>query len=231
MEKIGKTSCMQLQQRGQWMTKPTIVIAANSKFRFYVEHLIQSVGKQGYAYILYDLGDLGAGEQFSAKVSKQPFKTIPAKPFIILDALDHVEENEFVVWMDADTLLFNTIDEIIDDYDIGVTIRKEKHKSSKARTINAGVIFARNTLASREFLQRWGEKSMKLGGDQWALNELCDFPLGEVGKTKEVLGAVVKGFPCSVYNNFYFNKHQSEIAKIVHYKSDFRKKYPYKIRS
>lgn len=210
------------------MTKPTIVIAANSKFKFYVQHLIQSVVDQGYSYLLYDLGELGQGQPFSAKVSNRPFKTIPAKPYIILDALDKVGENEFVVWLDADTLLFDNIDEIVSEYDIGITIRKEKNSFHKARTINAGVIFARNTPASRAFIQSWGEKSMELGGDQWALNELCKFPVKEVGNTKEVLGATVKGFSCVTYNNFYFVKGQSERAKIIHYKSDFRKKYPYK---
>lgn len=211
------------------MVRPIIVTAANIKFKFYIQHLIQSIVNQKYSYIVYDLGELGQGCPFLAKVSEQPFKTIPAKPYIIHDALGKIGKDEFVVWVDADTLLMDNIDEIVGEYDIGVTIRKERGDYCKMGTINAGVIFIRNTKEAKLFLQIWGEKSMELEGDQWALNELCDFSTEEIGKTKNIFGAVIKSFPCTVYNNFYFTEEQHHHAKIFHYKTDFRDKYPHKI--
>jgi hypothetical protein len=204
------------------MSTITIVTAADNKFKLCVENLIRSVESKGYSYLLYDIGNLGCGKKFSSKVSNKSFQKFPQKPKIILDALDQVSDKDFLVWLDADTMLVDKIDEIINEYDIGITIRTTKDNNRKAGTINSGVIFVRNTNKSKQFLQKWAEHSLRCNGDQWSLNEMCSFPIEETNNTKHIHGAIIKGFPCLIYNNFYFTTEQINVAKIVHYKGQHK---------
>lgn len=204
----------------------TFVTAANSSYKQYCSSLLICLEKLGYKTLIYDLGNLGQGIPFKCSLSTKSYKTIPAKPLIIYSALEQVPKGSYLVWLDADVLIRQRIDEIAtNDYDLGVTVRKKREKNNKKGTINAGVIVVRHTTFVLEFLDIWAKLSQKREGDQWALNELCSFPINKTNQTiiKEKL--VIKGFPCSVYNNFYFKKNQ-DIAKIIHFKDVCRKYYP-----
>lgn len=209
------------------MNKITVLIAGDNNFSNFVKHAVEHAERQNYNTLVYDLGDLGYGTKFEGKVSDITHQRIPSKPALILDGLSKIKEGDFLVWLDADTLLVDNIDEIIDDYDIGVTVRKKKSKRIQESFINAGVLFVRKSATSINFIEDWIKKTAELKGDQYALNMLCDLPNNNLAETTKVSSAVIKKFPCKVYNNFYFKGDQSQ-AKILHYKSDVRSYYPYK---
>lgn len=203
----------------------TFVSAANKTFEKYLIRLTQDLNKLNYNFVIYNLGGLDFGIPFDGKVGKKSYQTIPCKPELIESALNSVEENSFVVWLDADTIINSRIDEIVGDYDIGVTVRKVKNKETEDMPINAGVLFFRKNNLTMNFINIWKQKSYEYGGDQVPLNELCNINLSDTGQVVERDKLKIKAFPCDVYNNFYFAKDQSH-AKIIHFKSKFREKYP-----
>lgn len=205
---------------GNTSKKITFVVAGDSNFRRYTKTAKFSCEKFGYEVLVYDLGGLGHGKKFITPVSEQANRKIPGKPLILLDALDSIEPDDFLVWLDSDATLLDRIDEVTDgDYDIGVTFRKN--------SINAGVVFIRNTDSARIFLKLWSERVRK--SDQEALNSLCPVFEEELNKTVIRNETKIKVFPCKIYNNFFFNKPQED-AKILHYKSSTsRHLYPFEI--
>lgn len=209
------------------MNSITILIAGDNNFSHFVKHAVEHAKQQNYNTLIYDLGDLGYGTKFEGKVSDITHQRIPSKPDLILDGVSKIKEGDFLVWLDADTLLVDNINSIIDDYDIGVTVRKKKSKKIQESFINAGVLFVRKSKRSINFIEDWKRKTAELKGDQYALNMLCDLPNNNLAETTKVNNAVIKKFPCTIYNNFYFKEDQGQ-AKILHYKSDVRSYYPYK---
>lgn len=206
-----------------------VIVAGDANYSRFVYHAEQSALKFGYDTGVYDLGGLGRGTPFDTTVSTQPFQTIPAKPRIIRHALEQRDPSDVVVWLDADALIQAPIDDIEQHaFDLGVTVRSKPHKDERTRTINAGIVFARATPAMFNFLDRWIQLSEELGGDQWALNRLVDFPIQLTDQTVNRGDLRVHGFPCRIYNNFMFKKPEIMAqARILHYKSRYRKLYPY----
>jgi hypothetical protein len=129
------------------------------------------------------------------------------------------------VYLDADAIMQSRIDEIAEDYDIGVTMRSKMAPDPRVAAINAGIVFVRNTQPARDFLRIWSAKADELNGDQWALNLLTNLQKEDLGQTVVKHGARVSCFHCAIYNNFYFKGDQS-MAKILHYKCKHRKRYP-----
>ena len=149
-----------------------VVIAGDHRFRPYVENADRTTRALGYQTLVFDLGSLGMGEPFQGRVSNTPLHTIPCKPHMLRQACGRVPENSYVVWLDADAIMQDRIDEMRLDYDIGVTMRTKFSKDPRVGAINAGIVFVRNTAPARRFLDRWAVKSDVLDGDQSALNEL-----------------------------------------------------------
>jgi hypothetical protein len=203
------------------MSNISFVLAADSKQRRYVNNAEKLVRSFGYECLLYDLGGLGRGIDMPLPTANEMYKNFPGKPSVILDACNRTS-SEYVVWLDADTWLLDTIDEIAGDYDIGVTVRSDPGGDESRGSLNSGVIFVHNTPAATAFLATWCARSLSLGGDQRALNGMCMFPPGMVGQCILSHGAQVKGFPGDVYNNYRFDTPQAG-AKILHYKSDHRR--------
>lgn len=205
---------------GNTSKKITFLVAGDSNFRRYTKTAKFSCERMGYDVLVYDLGGLGYGKKFQTTVSDHANRKIPGKPLILLDALDSIEPDDFLVWLDSDANVLGKIDEITEsDYDIGVTFRKN--------SINAGVVFVRHTETAKKFLKSWAEKVRK--SDQEALNSLCPVFEEELNKVVMRHETKIKVFPCKVYNNFFFNKPQDD-AKIIHYKSSTsRHLYPFEI--
>ena len=189
--------------------------AADKKFKPMLDRLIESVIALKYDIIVYDLGGLGFGIPYDAPVSDTMFQKNPVKPRYILEMLQSLKKNELLIWLDADTVLKHRIDEIEnDEFDLGVTIRKEKKgKNPRRGRINSGVMFFRNNERTCKFMMEWMKESERLNGDQWALNNLID--------VAPVVNLIVKEYPGVIYNNYYFDESQN-IAKILHYKTDKR---------
>jgi hypothetical protein len=207
------------------MSKITVITAADANFKEMVDIAHRSAKDVGYKTIVYDLGGLGYGKPFNGRVSDAIGAKIPSKPSMILDALNGVEYNDIVVWMDADAIMWNRIDEITDEiWDFGVTVRKPK-SSERDDLINAGVVFVRKTESSLKFMDLWIKNCSTGVSDQKELNQLFQFKNADYLKKKKTQGMVVKCFSCDLYNNFYFKRPQTD-AKITHYKSKLRYMWP-----
>ena len=208
------------------MSKIVIVTAADNKFKDLAEMCIKSAENVGYQVITYDLGNLGFGIPFIARISDNIGAKIPSKPEIIKDALTHIDQNDIVVWADADTIIWDTIDEILKiKFDIGVTVRNPKEKENDL-PINAGVVFVKKTKKSLEFIDEWINLCSVGSSDQQELNKLClvsTKDLNSIVTNKNDVSIYV--FPCDIYNNFYFKKSQLH-AKITHYKTKHRHWWP-----
>lgn len=202
-----------------------IVIAGDKNFSAYVKKGKETSERLGYKTLIYDLGGLGFGKPFIGRVSDEVNAKIPCKPHIILDALNYVEENGYLVWLDADALIIDNIDEIQEDYDIGVTVRQPK-AIENSMPINAGIVFVKKTPASISFIRKWIELSDQGISDQPPLNKLASVVCADIGSTVNRDNTRIKVYPCAVYNNFYFAKKEKPGIKIKHYKSKLRSLYP-----
>lgn len=206
----------------------TVLIAGDANFRQYIENAQRTTQALGYPTVIYDLGNLGFGKKFDGRVSNIPLQTIPCKPALLLDALQDIPADHYLVYLDADAIMKARIDEICEDYDIGVTLRSKPALDPRVSAINAGIVFVRNTAPAHEFLRVWAQRADELNGDQWALNTLTELNKDDLGTTVSRGGAKIRCYPCTVYNNFYFKGDQS-LAKIIHYKSKHRKLYPFAV--
>lgn len=202
-----------------------VVIAGDKNFEQYVTKGKNTTEELGYETLVYDLGGLGFGKPFKGRVSEAIGAKIPCKPHIILDALQSISHNEFLVWLDADALIIDRIDEIEENYDIGVTVRQPKAVEN-VMPVNAGIVFVRNTDSSKKFLRDWIKLCDSDVSDQPPLNKLASVICDDIGKIVDRDGVRVRVFPCAIYNNFYFAKKDKPGIKIKHYKSKLRYLYP-----
>ena len=207
------------------MSKITFVIAGDKNFSHFVNTGIKYIEKLNYPVLIYDLGGLGKGIPFEGRYGSGIGAKIPCKPHIVKDALSRIPENEYVVWFDADALIFDRIDEIQEDYDVGVTVRVPKALEN-SNPINAGIIFFKNTPRARNFVQRWTDLADKDVSDQPPLNRLARVVCADLGKTLDRDGVRIKVYPSEIYNNVYFGKKDKPGIKIKHFKSKLRHLYP-----
>ena len=178
-----------------------IITAGNHRFFDVINHSVSQCKKLGYQIEVYDLLNLGFGKAWTVTNSsfqKNGFYHRMAscgwcskglhKPEIIEDALNN--HKTFVVYLDGDAVIASNIDEVVGDFDVGVTIRspaemqahmaqanslKEPEKTNKkACQANAGVLFFQYTDKTLAFVKRWKEKTRELGNDQLAINKLVN---------------------------------------------------------
>ena len=238
-----------------------IVIAANSRMQQFVSNCIQSVRKLGYSVIVYDLGGLGFGKPFKIddrtfqekgyyhEIKKSRYSPGKHKPAVIKDCLNSY--HEFLVYLDADTIMLNRIDDILGDYDIGLTVRPEWEVKRLLRKrdrdkffiyegfINTGVMCFNATEGAYRFLEKWSHGIAKLHEDQGAINDMLQkyFPL-KSNQLIEVEGIKIRTFDTMEYNYYYFPQNtksyaaiQDEIklkwqeARILHFEGKMRNEY------
>lgn len=156
--------------------------------------------------------------------------TIPFKPDIIKRALAMGIQK--LVWMDADAFCVQHIDEMFEqEFDLCFTLRsREEHdlvpQSEKLRYayINAGVIFIRNTQATRDFVDRWILEVDKTESksDQEALNNLLLLSGYEWGTFQDLYRARIMTVPTELWNYYRFEFGVPKTAKVLHFKVDKR---------
>ena len=207
----------------------SIVTAGTGDFKMFYDHLKESVIKQEYDFYPYDLGYLEEGKKFEGRVSHKANAKIPSKPAIIQDCMSNINKNDYLVWMDADTILLDKIDEVEQDYDIAVTLRPPEYMDHN-NPVNAGVLFFKKTKRTLDFLKNWSAICEKAESDQTELNKILNLTNTDMGRTlvyrhngKKQLS--VKVFSCQNYNNYFFNESQ-EKASILHFKTSLRKFHP-----
>jgi hypothetical protein len=201
------------------------ILAANGLHKEFATQCVKSLDALGYKWTMFDLGGLGFGQLFPIQDKtflshghyQTCFKRRPSralhKPQIIADFLDSQfpdDNNALVVYLDTDTIIRQRIDEIIGDYDIGVTVRRSNEWELEGR-INAGVLFLRSTVKTRNFVRQWIAETQHLGNDQEALNSLLP---------KQ--SCTIAEFPTDIYNWYYF-PNPPPTAKILHYKASSAK--------
>jgi hypothetical protein len=195
-----------------------IVTAADWRFKSSAENLRHSAKEFGYQFQAYDLGELGFGiphivtnDQFikngfyNYALPRMGWTSKALhKPAIVARALK--EFNDFVVYLDADTFLCDKIDEVIGDYSVGVTVRRQEEPCSIIGRINAGVIFFNANAI--DLVSEWAELTEELKNDQQALNKLHQ---KHPHRFRE--------FPTDLYNWYYFAEPRGN-AKILHFKDN-----------
>jgi hypothetical protein len=206
------------------MDKITLLIAGDKNFSNFVSIGLSYIKKLSYPVLIYDLGNLGYGKKFQTNLTVS--SKIPLKPHIIRDALNDIDDDDFLVWIDADAIIYDEINEIVDNYDLGVTVRLPK-QIENSNPINAGVIIVKKNFKTIEFVENWMLESEIAGDDQGALNKLCKVTTNDRNKIVDRNNVKIKVFPCEIYNNFYFAKKPDRYpAKIKHFKSKLRNLYP-----
>jgi hypothetical protein len=207
------------------MNKIYTVVAGDKNFEKYVSKCVEYSMRVGYDTKIYDLGNLGMGKPYQGRVSPQIGAKIPSKPGIILDAINEIDEYDYVAWIDADALIQTRFDEVMEDYDIGVTVRQPKQKEN-SMPINAGIVFVRKTSQAIKFLNDWILLCESGVSDQQELNKLCQVTTKDLNTLVIRNDTKIRVFPCAIYNNVYFAKKKTPNAKIKHYKSKLRSLWP-----
>jgi len=195
-----------------------IVVASDSNLIKFIDPCLTSIRKCGYEPIFYNLGGLDFGISFESNTSSKSLQKFPKKPFVILDALSKLDDDQYLAWIDIDCIMQYHVDNAIDNYDLAVTFRKS--------SLNSGVSFWKKTPNSINFLNEWCKISLEVNGDQNALNRICKIPNNSyINKTLDILDAKVKVLDCKTFNNFFFKRDQTS-ARIIHYKSKYRDRFP-----
>jgi hypothetical protein len=200
--------------------KFTIVTASDQQLNDFIIPCIKSIEKCGYNPIFYNLGGLDFGIPFRAETSQQAHKKFPKKPFVIKDAMKYLKKYDWLAWIDIDCIMQMPIDDAISsEYDVGLTFRKNH--------INSGVTFWQKNNRAISFLEKWCNESIAKRGDQNALNNLLNITtLNNLDFTTYRYGLKFKLLDSRIYNNFFFKKDQSK-ARIIHYKSKHRSRFPF----
>lgn len=199
-----------------------IVVASDVNLKKFAIPCIRSIKEQGYDPMIYDLGGLGIGTPYECPTSSKALHKFPKKPYVIKDALQRIPKGQWLAWIDADCIMQRPIDDALlhdKQFDVGVTFRKNH--------LNSGVNFWNHNTRTLNFLDVWCKEAIAVGGDQNGLNRICQITKGSsVGQTFDIAGADVKVFDSRLYNNFFFKKDQSN-ARVLHYKSKFRNRFPF----
>lgn len=191
-------------------------IEAKIKNNKYLSHLVQDI-------LSIDLTYVTARRDFF----------VCQKPRSILDVAKTVSGN--LVWLDADVILINRIDEIFDlEFDVGATARSKLEELSSAYgPVNSGVLFFKTSSENiksftREWLQAIERRELAPNREQEAVADLFkqsnERIFDEYYKTGELnaSGASIQTrvFPCDRYNhyNFEYGVHPDQ-NKILHFKA------------
>jgi hypothetical protein len=241
-------TCANVDKAGIVYQDPSGINYEHFSFRAVIEDSIRVAKRNGYTPAIYDLGNLGIGEKYVVKdrsfAEKGYYSVKPQegytsrslfKPELVADCLN--KYRDWVIYLDGDAQLVGNIDEIqVDDYDVGVTVRKkselltEWHKQhcEVAKFLNAGVIFFNYSRGAIRFVAEWTKKTQELNNDQKALNFLaCPEEYPELYSVHEINGVRIKYFPALKYNYYYFDEGLVPSVKIYHFKGVCRKYYPF----
>jgi hypothetical protein len=230
-----------------------ILTAGNYRFKDMIRTSVGQAEKFGYMTAVYDLGGLGFGKPFVIKNTsfheKGYYEKINGlsnrqtrathKPDIIRDCFNN--SSDFAVYLDGDCILADKIDEVIMDYDVGLTVRPTEEVEKRRQMhgakadfyegyINAGVMFFNNTNAAMHFIDIWAQKTGELKNDQAALNNIFSnfFPI-KAGQLIELDGVKIRMFDAKVYNYYFFGESNKifnkKNAKILHFKNNRRDYY------
>jgi hypothetical protein len=185
------------------------------------DNMRRSAEAQGYAVVIHDLKD----DPMDSVTSMHDYRVnCFFKPHVILEALNNLPDD--VAWVDGDCLIRERFDEIQDDCDVALTLRRFRPNTIRDEYdgyINAGVMAFRNNAAAKSLIEKWIVEQPHGRADQDALNRvLLNYTdMNQSGEIVNIDGCRVKFVPCDIYNFFYFPEAHSK-AKILHVKGSLR---------
>lgn len=153
------------------------------------------------------------------------------KIVFLQEAVNTIKDD--LLWIDGDCLVMKEInyDDIMSDCDVALTLRDVRDRCLTSQPdrdglINSGVIFLKNTIRTRQFLQMCRNQLLISLYDQEAINRVL-LKKSKIDRHQEIItlsGIKIKILSCREYNNFYFDS-TTDNAKIVHFKSQGRQLY------
>jgi len=204
------------------------VLAANHRFKSWVDRCTASLDRLKADYTVYDLGSLGTGTPWLIK--NDTFQSMGYyrsnyihhackgmhKPGVLINFLHRQEPGQLVCLIDADTVVLDPMAELekqVIDVALTVNAPERFEQLGEYFYLNAGVMFVRRTEPALRFLDRWRERAKADQNEQLALFNML----------KDAEGESVLELPVSIYN--YRQVTDQPIpptAKIVHYIASLR---------
>ena len=196
------------------------VTAANRRMAKELNRLEQSAETHSLDLTVYDLGGIGHGTPFLIKdntfqtlgyyrttYTEHPSRSIH-KASVVMDFINRQPAGTVIAYLDADTEIIQTIDEIQDQpFDIGLTVHPNDQQPIIG-WLNAGVIFFQAGEKARLFIESWLLNIQSIGNDQEALKQTA----------KSSTGINITEFPSPIYNFRHVTKNPPPpTAKIVHH--------------
>lgn len=162
-----------------------------------------------------------------------------SKAKLMKDALTE----DWVIWMDADSMLFNTIDELFDsEHDLALPILEPVYKKGVLRNIYSkygaflwsGFVAVRNTERGRQFLDDWAGCPQETRSDQLDLNNLFEGHIdtsifGKEGETLNIDGLKIHLLDADIYcsrkaiDNMVLPE---EHVKVIHFIGVLQRRWP-----
>lgn len=218
LRSFGITELVDWREESRFSRVKNVPAKIESKIKNdkYLSHLVRDV-------LSVDLNYVTARRDFFVR----------QKPRSILDVTDSISGN--LVWLDADVVLINHIDEVFDlEFDVGATSRSRIEELSSAYgPINSGVIFFNTDSKiieafTREWLRTIERRELAPNREQEAVADLFEcsnerifdeyYEIGDL----DVSGTSIRTrvFPCDRYNhyNFEYGVHPAQ-NKILHFKA------------
>ena len=164
-----------------------VVTAGTHDYRAIIEAQARKCREFGYYRLVYDLGGLELGERFETRpgdlTPQLHGDTLPAATFkaaLVSRAMQSAGNGELVCWLDGDCLPLLDFQPEIGSADIAVTLRPQPEIGQSGIPaldyLNSGVVWIRNSVHGRAFLESWGKLSLSMNTDQGALNQCIGLP-------------------------------------------------------
>jgi hypothetical protein len=206
-----------------------VITAADHRMKPWLERCVKAAEKF-YPVTVYDLGGLGYGKPLTAPEGDLEWRKGYLPCLFKIDAIsDALGGKEPILWLDADCILTQNVDELLKaNPNVALALRKEGDVG--AGHANTGVMVWWPFEETMILLDAWKQRAVNWQSEQRALNSL--FPHQEGNETSLVnlpwmdciVQASCRWLPW-VYNDYYFED-GSRGAKVVHYKSDQRHRWP-----
>jgi hypothetical protein len=210
-----------------------VFTAANRKYARLVAAWLGQVRRLGLEPTVFDLGGLGFGASRPVDDAKfhahgQYTTTDPNgharalhKPDIVAEHLERLGSGWY---LDADALPVAPLEAPPGECDIAVTVRRPTEVLLERRTarwgwINAGVMYLRRTKPTLEFVSMWQERTVAMGNDQRALNDLLGTDLPRDGVVIERAGLRVACLSTDIFNFYYFRERPPPGVRVLHLKN------------
>jgi hypothetical protein len=222
------------------------IITATSKgvYDDFLEVNEYNCKKLGYKYIVYETQSVDWWKDGQVGIGQ--IQGLP-KPQIIYDHIKNQCQSEYCIWIDIDAIIRKKIDEILIN-DIVCTPRLHNHilpPDTFIHLINNGIMVFRKTEKLYPFFEKWinnikeddnvkyessGEEHhfSKLVCDidhKWLLNHGWGQELVLPRKPQYIFGNIGVSFVDTRIYNQYYTFQDLDIAKIYHFKGEFRDKY------